>query len=150
MKITMALLGAMMLVLPLSAWAALGGDISSVEADTAQSGGTVRILKMATHSVHEIRTASGVMVREYVSPAGKVFGVAWQGPANPDLRQVLGAYYDQLTAASRAASGPVRGRPFVIQEPNLVVQMSGTMRAHFGRAYDPTLLPPQIPPATIR
>jgi len=150
MKITLALLGAMMLVLPLSAWAALGGDISSVEADTAQSGGTVRILKMTTHSVHEIRTASGVMVREYVSPAGKVFGVAWQGQANPDLRQVLGKYYDQLTAASRSSSSPVRGRPLIVQQPNLVVQMTGTMRAHFGRAYDPNLLPPQIQPATIR
>src|SRR5690349_6974879 len=92
---------AVALLLPLGAWAALGGDVSSVESDTAQSGGTVRILKMTTHSVHEIRTASGVTVREYVSPAGKVFGVAWQGHTNPDLRQVLGTYYEQMVAAAR-------------------------------------------------
>ncbi|HZU41129.1 MAG TPA: DUF2844 domain-containing protein [Terriglobales bacterium] len=150
MKMTLAFMcAALAIAIPLRAPAALGGDLGSVEADTAQFHGTVRILKMTTHTVLEIRTATGVTVREYVSPSGHVFGVAWQGRANPDLQQVLGPYYEQMMEAARSA-GPVRGRPFIIEEPNLVVQMSGTMRAHFGRAFDPKLMPAQVQPADIR
>src|SRR5579884_3286353 len=110
MKMTMAFIcAALALAIPLRAPAALGGDVSSVEADTAQFHGTVRVMKMTTHTVHEIRTTTGVTVREYVSPSGRVFGVAWQGRANPDLQQVLGPYYEQMMEASRSA-GPVRGQ----------------------------------------
>ncbi len=140
---------ALALAMPLPAPAALGGDVSSVETDAAQFHGTARIMKMTTHSVHEIRTATGVTVREYVSPSGQVFGVAWQGRANPDLQQVLGNYYEQLLTARRSP-GQVRGRPFILEQPNLVVQISGTMRAHFGRAYDPKLLPALVQPEDIR
>lgn len=150
MKITIGFMcAALALAIPLRAPAALGGDVSSVEADTAQFHGTARIMKMTTHSVHEIRTATGVTVREYVSPSGQVFGVTWQGRANPDLRQLLGSYYDQVLQEGRAQQ-QVRGRPFNLQQPGLVVQISGTMRAHFGRAYDPKLLPPQIPAEAIQ
>ena len=150
MKMTIAFLcAALGLAIPLRAPAALGGDVSSVTADATQFHGTARIMKMTTHSVHEIRTDRGVTVREYVSPSGQVFAVTWQGRTNPDLQQVLGNYYEQLLEASRSA-GPVRGRPLIVQQPNLVVQMSGTMRAHFGRAYDPKLMPAQVQPEDIR
>jgi hypothetical protein len=149
MKMTIAFMcAALALAMPLRAPAALGGDVSSVEADTAQFQGTARVMQRGTHSVHEIRTATGVTVREFVSPSGQVFGISWQGRANPDLRQVLGNYYDQVVAAGRSA-GQLRGRPFVVQQPNLVVVMSGTMRAHFGRAYDPKLVPAQVQPEDI-
>jgi len=136
------------LVIPLRSMAALGGDVDSVEADRAQLRGTVRVAQMTTHSVHEIRTERGVMLKEYVSPAGHVFAVSWQGPANPDLRQVMGNYYEQFLQATRART-QMRG-PLSIHEPGLVVQMSGTMRAHFGRAYVPQMLPAQVPAEGIR
>ena len=136
------------LAVPLRSVAALGGDMDSVEADRAQLHGTVRIAQMTTHSVHEIRTERGVMLKEYVSPEGHVFAVSWQGPANPDLRQVMGNYYDQFLQATRART-QMRG-PLSIHEPGLVVQMSGTMRAHFGRAYIPQMLPAQVPVESIR
>ncbi len=150
MKITTGLLfAALALGVPLRASAVLGGDVDSVQADQAQFRGTVRVTKMITHTVHEIHTANGVILREYVSPAGQVFGVAWQGRVNPDLRQVLGSYYDQFLQATRAQTA-VRGRPFLINQPGLVVQMSGTMRAHFGRAYVPSMVPNLVQPESIR
>lgn len=139
---------ALAMMIPLRAFAALGGDVDSVETDRAQLRGTLHVTTMASHSVHEIHAASGVTVKEYVSPAGRVFGVAWQGPANPDLRQVLGNYYDQFLQAARARTH-VRG-PLSIKESGLVVQMSGTMRAHFGRAYVPQMLPAQVSAESIR
>ena len=147
--ITALLFAALALGIPLRAAAALGGDVDSIQSDQAQLHATVRVAKMVTHTVHELHAANGVILKEYVSPAGQVFGVTWQGPVNPDLRQVLGSYYDQFLQASRAQT-VLRGRPFVINQPGLVVQMSGTMRAHFGRAYVPSMVPNLVQPESIR
>jgi len=82
---------------------------------------------------------SGTAVKEYVSPAGMVFAVCWQGPSLPDLRQVLGRYFEQYTEAARTQrAGP---GPRVTQQPGLVVETGGHMRAYFGRAYVPQMLP---------
>ncbi len=121
--------------------ASLGGTQASVETDRLQVGGTVRVLPSAAYTVHELQTPSGTVVREYVSPSGIVFGVAWHGPSMPDLRQVLGAYFDRYVeaAAKRKARGPV-----AIKQPGLVVQSGGHMRGFVGRAYIPEALPQGI------
>jgi hypothetical protein len=58
----------------------------------------------------------------------------------PDLRQMLGTYYGQY---EQAASAPHLGghRHLAIEQPGLVVQSSGRMRAFSGRAWAPDLLP---------
>jgi hypothetical protein len=93
----------------------------------------------ARFTMHELRAASGTTVREYVSPAGVVFGVAWQGPSLPDLRQLLGVYFDQYVDA--AAARRTRRAPVRVELPGLVVQSSGHMRAFVGKAYLPQGLP---------
>jgi hypothetical protein len=122
------------------AFAALGGDGTSVQTDLARMKGTLRMTSTAVFTVHEITTESGVVVREYVSPGDKVFAVSWRGPLIPDLRQMLGGYYGQF---QQAASAPHLGghRHLTIREPGLVVQSSGRMRAFSGRAWAPDLLP---------
>jgi hypothetical protein len=127
--------------------AALGEPVASVETDRLQVGGTVRLLASAAYTVHELQAPSGTVVREYVSPAGIVFGVAWQGPSMPDLRQVLGTYFDRYVqaASKRNARGPV-----AIEQPGLIVQSGGHMRAFVGRAYIPEALPAGVTPDTIR
>jgi len=127
--------------------AALGEPVASVETDRLQVGGTLRVLPSAAYTVHELQAPSGTVVREYVSPAGIVFGVAWQGPSMPDLRQVLGTYFDPYVqaASKRNARGPV-----AIAQPGLVVQSGGHMRAFVGRAYIPQALPAGVAPDAIR
>jgi uncharacterized protein DUF2844 len=122
------------------AFAALGGDATSVQADLVKMKGALRMTSTAVFTVHEITTESGVVVREYVSPGDKVFAVSWRGPLIPDLRQMLGGYYGQF---QQAASAPHLGghRHLTIREPGLVVQSSGHMRAFFGRAWAPDLVP---------
>jgi hypothetical protein len=122
------------------AFAALGGDATSVQADLVRMKGALRITSSAAFTVHEITTANGTVVREYVSAGDKVFAVSWRGPAIPDLRQMLGDYYGQLTQAASAARTGSHGH-FAIEQPGLVVQSSGHMRAFFGRAWAPDLLP---------
>src|SRR5262245_60262961 len=84
--------------------AELGGDAASVEADRVRvQGALLRLVRNDAYTLHEMQSASGVVVREYVSPAGRVFAVAWQGPWHPDLRQLLGPYFLPFqTAAARA------------------------------------------------
>ncbi len=122
------------------ALAALGGDGTSVQADLARMKGALRITSTAGFTVHEITTSYGTVVREYLTPADKVFAVSWHGPVIPDLRQMLGGYYGQY---EQAASAPHLGghRHLAIEHPGLVVQSSGRMRAFYGRAWAPDLLP---------
>jgi hypothetical protein len=124
------------------AGASLGGDMTSVRDDQVKMQGTLRTTSIDSYNVHEIQTPGGVVVREYVSPSGSVFGVAWQGRSHPDLHQVLGAYYDQYVQAVQAQRAHRHGHgPVLIEQPGLVVQMGGHMGALTGRAFIPQGLP---------
>jgi hypothetical protein len=140
------------LAVPATASAALGGDVASVSADVVRMKGAVtRIGQTNAYAVHEIRAATGTTVREYVSPAGKVFAVAWEGPWLPDMRQLLGDYFDRYTQAARAAKEGRSGhRPLVVRDAGLVVEAGGHPRAYGGRAYLQEMIPQGVDAAAIR
>jgi Protein of unknown function (DUF2844) len=141
----------LMLALPLPALAALGGDVASVHEDQARMKGTLKSTQAAAYTVHEIKGAAGTVVREYVSPDGAVFGVAWQGPAMPNLQQILGSYFQTFSDAAQAQRAARRGRgPLYVQQPGLVVESTGHARTFAGRAYDPGKLPQGVTANDIR
>jgi len=134
-----------MLSLASPALATLGGTVDSIHSDLSRMNAIVRVNQTDAYSVYEMTLPTSTMVREYVSPAGQVFAVAWQGPFVPDLRQLLGSYFVQYSRLAKTQRETHVGRrPLDIQEPGLVVQTSGHMRAFWGRAYDPELLPPGL------
>ncbi|HZZ15143.1 MAG TPA: DUF2844 domain-containing protein, partial [Candidatus Sulfotelmatobacter sp.] len=136
---------------PVGAWASLGGDAASVQADQIHLQGRRTMKTAALYTVHEIQGTSGTVVREYVSPEGKVFGVAWQGPWVPDMRQLLGSYFDEYARANQARQGArIRRGPVLINEPGLVVQIVGHPRAFAGRAYVPEMLPSGVRSESIQ
>jgi hypothetical protein len=130
------------------AWAALGAPAASVLADQQRLHAARRTMATAGYTVQQIEAADGTVVREYVSPAGLVFGVAWQGWKIPDLTQVLGAYYPVYHAALPASV--YRRAPVVVHTADLVVEMAGHMRAFRGRAYVPSLVPRDVAPQVIQ
>jgi hypothetical protein len=137
------------------AWAALGGGVATVQADQIHMQGSLRRTASTFYTVHEIQSASGIVVREYVASvgesAGTVFAVAWQGPWPPDMHQLLGNYFDQYVQAAKAQSAARVGRrPLMIDEPGLVVQIGGHPRAFTGRAYVPGMLPAGVRAEEIR
>jgi hypothetical protein len=135
----------------LSSFAALGDSVSSVQADAQHMRASVRVTQTAKYAVHEMDSTGGATVREYVSPEGKVFGVAWQGPQRPDLQQVLGTYYQQMVDTVRAEKMKHPGRhPVSLHTPGLVVEMSGHQRAFSGRAYVPDMVPSTVQPHDIQ
>jgi hypothetical protein len=128
------------------AQASLGGDVGSIQADQVKLQGTRQTTAKAAYTVHEIQSASGTVVREYLSADGKVFAVTFRGPFLPDIRQILGDYFEQYSAARQAqvAQNPNMRRarrPVVVDEPGLNVQIGGHPRAFAGRAYVPGMLP---------
>jgi len=124
------------------AFAALGGTLDSVQSDQHRMMATMKSANAPAYTIHEITTPAGVVVREYVGSSGRVFGVAWEGPFMPDLRQILGSYFKHFAAASKAKRASLASRNrLVISEPGIVLESTGHMRAYSGRAYDPGLLP---------
>ena len=150
MTLTRTLLPATLLcALATPALAALGGDVATVPGDAAHLKAAVRVTAASNYSVHEMTTPAGTVVREYTGPAGVVFAVTWHGPFNPNLQQLFGNYYQQYLAAS-AIYPSHNHRQQLINEPGLVVQRSGRMRAFSGRAWIPSLLPQNVSIADIQ
>lgn len=126
------------------AFAALGGDVTSVQADREHMKASINIKQNETYTVHEIKTPAGTVVSEYVSSQGRVFAVAWHGPFFPEMQQILGAYFQQFSAALQTQKRQYGHHVLNIQQPGLVVQSGGHMRAYAGRAYVPQMLPASV------
>jgi hypothetical protein len=90
------------------------------------------------YSIHEMQASTGTIIRQYVSPAGRVFAVSWQG-FGPDLQQLLGEHFNEYMAvASQVAH---RGRGVHIETGDLVFDSGGHMRYAVGRAFLRSQLP---------
>jgi hypothetical protein len=139
-------------------WATLGDTASSVLTDQARMKGTVRSVDNHSYVVHEITASSGAKVREFVTPGGAVFGVAWEGKQPPDLQQLLGPYYQQAKQArqaqaqqSAAAKTPrTRRAPVAIETSGLVLYEGGHIGSFHGAAYIPQLIPQGVQSSVIR
>jgi hypothetical protein len=122
-----------------TASATLGEPESSIQAESQLSRSSIKETERVGYRVHEIQLPSGTLVREYVGADGNVFAVTWRGPFMPNLRQTLGQYFDEYSAAAQASHAD-RNR-LQVRQSDLVVQISGHMRAYSGRAYLPQAIP---------
>lgn len=94
------------------------------------------------YTLHETRFENGAIVREYASLSGLVFALTWEGPVLPDLRVLLGGYFNTFKLATdQARLDGRRGSPVNIERDGLVVISNGRMRNFFGHAYAPDLVP---------
>jgi hypothetical protein len=94
----------------------------------------------ASYVARDTTLASGTRVREYVADGGIVFAVTWEGPMLPDLKTLLGKYFDTLVAES--ARLPRAGRSqLAVDLPEVVIHSGGHMRAFEGSAWIPAEFP---------
>ena len=134
---------ALAMVLACCPWAqaALGGSADSIGADRAALQAVQRAaVARAGFTVQEVVTDATV-VREYLSPSGVVFGIAWNGYVHPDLSQLLGSYWDEFSTANRKAERNFGRRRQRLATEHLVLERWGHMRKLQGRAYLPSLVP---------
>jgi hypothetical protein len=130
--------------------ASLGGNEASVMADGAQLRGAVNSVAQLYFDTLEISAETGMRVREYLGRDGVVFAVTWSGPAVPDLRQLLGAHFDEYTAALARLDHPGLRRSVRVASSGLIVETDGHMRAYSGRARLPALVPAGVSPDELR
>ena len=138
--------------LPSTAFASLGGAVSTVETDRVRmNSALVGIELRGSYTVHSTQSPTGITIRQYYTSNGRVFGVAWEGAWQPDLRQLFGDYFDryregvQRARRTRAARGRV-----AIDDGAFVVKIGGHLHAIAGVAYVPQLLPAGVDAAAIR
>jgi hypothetical protein len=134
------LLPSVVLALAFPAWASLGDNVTSVQNDKVHLKGTLRTIAAQRYVTHEIQVADGPVVREFVSPEGTVFGVAWEGTLRPDLQQLLGSYFEPMKQAVAAQQRHGHG-PISIETSSFVFQQGGHARSFHGRAYVPSKVP---------
>src|SRR5215470_2553142 len=130
--------------------AVLGQRVDSVTSDQQHLRGELRSVDRQGYSVEEISSGDGTVVREYVSPNGMVFGIAWKGPTMPDLNQLLGSYFADFQQASQAQTTQRRRAPVAVRTERLVVELGGHMRAFHGRALVPGLVPNSVSEAVVQ
>jgi hypothetical protein len=141
MKITLGVL--LVLILgSIPTWATLGQNEASVSADQQYLRSEDHVQAFQAYKVHQLTTANGIIIREYVSTQGLVFGVAWQGHFMPNLQHLLGTYMTQLQQGQRTQV--VRRRAVTIQTDDFVFSNSGHLRFFRGRVYVPSLVPSNV------
>ena len=118
-RCALAILGASWFAMP--AFAHLGGDASSVEADRQMFNAQLRSTAMPLYQQHTLRTESGALP--------------------PDLHQLFGDYYQRYQTAAPASARVGMHRQLSIAAPDLVVQAIARVRAYQGMAYVPSLVP---------
>ena len=140
------------LVVPELAFASLGGTVATVETDRVQmKAALVGIRTTGPYTVHTILSPTGTTIREYYGTGGVIFGVAWQGTWQPDLRQLFGAYFEPYQRSLESARKARKARGAVaIDDGTMVVRMGGHIRSVSGIAYVPQLLPSGVDPGVVR
>lgn len=124
-------------------FAALGAPSATVEYDREKLNAAHRSEIRAGYTVH-ILEGPGATVREYASPAGVIFGLAWNHQTGLlDLQGLFGPYYAEYTQALADQSPPHR-RAHRMTTDHLVIERGGRMGAVWGRAWVLPLLPPGI------
>ena len=121
------------------ACATLGEPETSLTAETQLNRASLKESDRGSYRVHEMQLPSGTVLREYAAVDGKVFAVTWNGPFIPNLKQSLGSYFAEFSAAAPAAHGT--RKHLLVRQPDLVVESAGHMRAHHGVAYLPQAVP---------
>ena len=124
--------------------ATLGESADSIAADqkalvAVRPSTTVR----NGYTVQEVKS-DAVVVREYISPAGIVFAVAWHGLIHPDLTPLLGSYAAEYETALRQTPHQPGRRNLQVKTNQVIVEKWGQMRNLQGRAYVPALIPPGV------
>jgi hypothetical protein len=105
--------------------ATLGESFDSAASDQKAISSVRKTAKTSTeYTVQEVRTET-MTVREYASPSGIVFGIAWNGLTHPDLTPLLGSYADEYQKATKKTQRQPGRRHSQVKTGGVVVEKWG-------------------------
>lgn len=153
MKNTHRVLALCLFLVPHFAFAALGEMTDSINNERlAIHSDEIRSKNVGKFVIHEIQNQA-IKIDEYATPDGRIFALVWKGMSSPDLKPLLGPYFDDFKAALDKASSTVRRfrAPFrTIHGARVVVERWGRPRHLNGRLYALELFPSGVTPNDIR
>ncbi len=121
--------------------ATLGESAGSIDSDIKALSAVKRDVTVRnSYTIHQIYSEANT-VREYVSSAGIVFGIAWNGLVHPDITQLLGSYAGEYQKALQQTPRQKGRRRLRVKSAGVIVEKWGHMRDLRGRAYAPALIP---------
>ena len=121
--------------------------------DLSLALGSYEVLPIELCGAYATFSAGGIyeepkIITSIVGPDGKVFAVAWNGPAMPNLREALGKHFEDFAGAAKSRhAGHNR---LELKQDDLVVESSGHMRAFAGRAYLASEVPTGVDVGALR
>lgn len=146
-----ALLAGLVLTLHSGATLATLGEAPSASPPRSSPGAVPAARRLSAvpasslYTVHEGVLDNGTRVREFATPAGRVFAVSWRGPVLPDLQALLGSHFKTFqTETDQTRHSGRRGAPVNLRRTDLVLKSSGRMGNFFGHAYVPALIPSNV------
>jgi hypothetical protein len=124
--------------------ATLGESAESVDSDKSAIEATG--LSIEFHDGYTVRVlrSDAVTVREYLTPSGTVFAIAWNGQIHPDQTPLLGVYAGEYRTARQQTPREPGRRRLQVRTNQITVEKWGHMRNLQGRAYIPALIPPGV------
>jgi len=127
------------------AHATLGEKADSVEKDRKALSG-VKTTEKASRTNYKIQeiTSAATTLREFLTPDGVVFAVAWNGLAHPDLSTLLGRFDQEYKNAKKQLPRKHGQSRSAVKGDHVVVETWGHMRNLQGRAYVPALVPEEV------
>ena len=135
----------LVLGLPMFAQAELGGNLASIMQEQKFFGSTLTISPQSNYTIYIQNISPDLVIKEYVSNSGNIFGVAWKGSTLPNFQILLGSYYSNYLSAQQQ-----NPRSVFSQDNNLVIESGGVMGGYIGRAYLPKQLPTGLAPSAIQ
>jgi len=123
------------------ALAALGQSYASVETDRARFAAKANVVAASDHTIHALSLANGGVTKEFTRSDGVVFAVSWHGPGKPDLRQLLGGYFDAFQSDNPTLHGHRTRRPPAVNRSDFQLRSGGHPGAFWGVALLPQLAP---------
>jgi hypothetical protein len=133
-----------------AARAALGAGYGSVETDRLHLGASSRTTAAAGFAIHTLTLPNHGQVNEYTRADGVVFAITWRGPGRPDLRQLLGSYFDRFRTDNALVRGRRSRMPLHENRPDFKVRTGGHPGAFFGAAFLPRAAPAGFSTSSLR
>lgn len=120
-----------------AARAVLGEDLASVQADALRLGAARRASNGPLMQVQTLQWPDGGTVRQFATPQGRVFAVAWNTRAKPRLDALLGTHFTAYAEGGRRAQAQRAGVAHAVrvEQGDLVVESTAHLNAHRGLAY---------------
>lgn len=143
-------IGAVAMMLAFGAITASHAQLGATKPANASDGAVVHQAQGGMLTYRETTDAHGIVVREYVDPAGTVYAVSWRGPAMPNVQALLGGYFPRFRDGASASVGDVGLHAARVADGDLVVENHTRLREFVGRAWLASALPAGVSTADIQ